>query len=65
MIVSLAVIAICVWGTVVGSMLPLMFRWLGFDPAVASSPFVAIFVDVTGILIYFTIAKLWIPGLMA
>jgi magnesium transporter len=43
-------------------MLPLIFRSLGFDPAVASSPFVAIFVDVTGILIYFSIATIWIAG---
>jgi magnesium transporter len=43
-------------------MLPLLFRWLGFDPAFASSPFVATFVDVTGIVIYFTAAILWIPS---
>jgi magnesium transporter len=62
LVVSQAVVAICLWGTVVGSMLPLIFRSLGFDPAVASSPFVAIFVDVTGILIYFSIATIWIAG---
>jgi magnesium transporter len=62
LVVSQAVVAICLWGTIVGSMLPLIFRSLGFDPAVASSPFVAIFVDVTGILIYFTIATVWIAG---
>jgi magnesium transporter len=39
-------------------MLPLIFSKLGFDPALASSPFVATFVDVTGILAYFTIATL-------
>lgn len=63
MTIALAVTAICVWGTVVGAMLPLIFRKLGFDPAFASSPFVATFVDVTGILIYFSIATLLIPGL--
>jgi magnesium transporter len=47
----------------VGSLLPLVFRKLGFDPAFASSPFVATFVDVTGIVIYFSIAKFWIAGL--
>jgi magnesium transporter len=62
LVVSQAVVVICLWGTLVGSMLPLAFRALGFDPAVASSPFVAIFVDVTGIVLYFTIATLWIPG---
>ncbi len=59
--ISQAVMVICLYGTLVGSMLPLIFRRLGFDPAFASSPFVATFVDVTGIIIYFTIATLWIP----
>jgi len=63
LVVGQAVAAICLWGTLVGSMLPLLFRRLGFDPAFASSPFVATFVDVTGITIYFTIAHLWIPTL--
>jgi magnesium transporter len=60
-VIGLAVAAICLWGTLVGSMLPLIFRRLGVDPGVASSPFVATFVDVTGIIIYFSIAKavLW------
>ena len=61
--ISLAVMAICLYGTLVGSMLPLIFRRLGFDPAFASSPFVATFVDVTGVIIYFNIAKLCIPAL--
>lgn len=56
-VVSLAVMFICLWGTLVGSMLPLGFRRLGIDPGIASSPFVATFVDVTGIIIYFTIAN--------
>jgi magnesium transporter len=63
LVVALSVAAICLWGTLVGSMLPLIFRSLGFDPAFASSPFVATFVDVTGIVIYFTIATMLIPGL--
>jgi magnesium transporter len=62
LVVSQAVVVICLWGTVVGSMLPLLFRSLGWDPAVASSPTVAIFVDVTGILLYFTIATIWIAS---
>jgi len=57
-----AVTMICVWGTLIGSMLPLLFRRMGFDPAFASSPFVATFVDVTGIIIYFTAATMWIPA---
>lgn len=63
LVISQSVMAICLWGTLVGSLLPLAFRRLGFDPAFASSPFVATFVDVTGIVIYFTIATVWIPGL--
>jgi magnesium transporter len=62
LVIAQAVTAICLWGTLVGAMLPLMFRWLGFDPAFAASPFVATFVDVTGIVIYFTIATAWIPA---
>jgi magnesium transporter len=59
LVIAQAVAAICVWGTLVGSMLPLIFKRLGVDPGIASSPFVATFVDVTGIIIYFTIAKLY------
>lgn len=55
--VAAAVSAICLWGTTIGAMLPLIFKRLGVDPAFASSPFVATFVDVTGIVIYFSIAR--------
>ena len=58
LVIALAVAGICLWGTLVGSMLPLAFRRAGVDPAMASSPFVATFVDVTGIVIYFSIARL-------
>lgn len=58
--VGSAVSLICVWGTLVGSMLPICFRRLGFDPGYASSPFVATFVDVTGIVIYFSIAQVFL-----
>jgi magnesium transporter len=57
MVIGQAVAIICLWGTLVGSMLPLVFKRLGVDPGLASSPFVATFVDVTGIIIYFSIAK--------
>lgn len=60
MVIGQSVAAICLWGTLVGSMLPLIFKKLGFDPGYASSPFVATFVDVTGIVIYFSIAKVWL-----
>ena len=59
-VISCAVTVICVWGTLVGSMLPLMFRRFGFDPGYASSPFVATFVDVTGIFIYFSLAQIYL-----
>jgi magnesium transporter len=60
LVIGQAVTLICIWGTLVGSMLPLVFRRLGFDPAYASSPFVATFVDVTGIVIYFSIASVFL-----
>jgi magnesium transporter len=59
-VIALAVASICLWGTLVGSMLPLAFKRLGVDPGIASSPFVATFVDVTGIIIYFSIASIWL-----
>jgi magnesium transporter len=64
-VISLAVTAICIWGTLIGSMLPITFKRLGVDPGIASSPFVATFVDVTGIIIYFSIAKLYFADLLA
>lgn len=60
LVISQSVAAICLWGTLIGSMLPLLFKRLGFDPGYASSPFVATFVDVTGIVLYFSIAKLYL-----
>jgi magnesium transporter len=59
-VIAFSVAAICLWGTLVGSMLPLIFEKIGFDPGYASSPFVATFVDVTGIVIYFSIAHVWL-----
>ena len=58
--IGLVVVLICLFGTVIGSMLPLLFKRIGVDPAIASSPFVATFVDVTGIVIFFNIAKIWL-----
>lgn len=63
LVIAQAVAGICLWGTLVGSMLPLLFRRIGVDPGIASSPFVATFVDVTGIIIYFNIASIYIPQL--
>lgn len=55
-IVAQSVTCICIWGTIVGAMLPLGFKRIGIDPGIASSPFIATFVDVTGIIIYFSFA---------
>ena len=60
--VSLSLLGVVTWGTLAGSMLPFVFRRLGFDPAVSSSPFVATLVDVTGIIIYFTVALFTLRG---
>ena len=54
--VFLALIGVVLWGTLAGSMLPFLLRRWGLDPAVSSAPFVATIVDVTGLVIYFTIA---------
>jgi magnesium transporter len=51
-----ALIGVVLWGTLIGSMLPLILNRAGFDPAVSSAPFVATLVDVTGLIIYFSIA---------
>jgi magnesium transporter len=58
--VAFAVVGVVTWGTIVGSMLPFVLRKLGFDPASASAPFVATIVDVSGIVIYFTLAALFL-----
>lgn len=59
--VSLALIGIVLWGSLIGSMLPFILRRLGADPATSSAPFVTTIVDVTGLMIYLTIAS-WIFG---
>jgi magnesium transporter len=60
LVIGQAVAIICLWGTLTGSLLPIIFKRLGFDPGFASSPFVATFVDVTGIVTYFTIAQTYL-----
>jgi len=62
MTVSSSVILVVLWGTLVGSMLPLVLRRLGLDPASASAPFVATLVDVSGLVIYFSIASMLLRG---
>ncbi len=60
--VWLALIGVVTFGTIAGSMLPFVLRRLGFDPATSSAPFVATLVDVTGLVIYFTVALLILRG---
>jgi magnesium transporter len=54
--ISVTLFCIVTWGSIMGAMLPLIMKRLGFDPAGSSTPFVATLVDVTGIVIYFTTA---------
>jgi magnesium transporter len=60
--VGVALVGIVMWGTLSGSMLPLILRRLGFDPASSSAPFVATLVDVTGLIIYFSVAAVILRG---
>ncbi|AKQ69706.1 Mg/Co/Ni transporter MgtE / CBS domain protein [Myxococcus hansupus] len=60
--VALSVLGVVTFGTLAGSMLPLLLRRCGFDPASASAPFVATLVDVSGVVIYFTVASLLLRG---
>ena len=60
--VGCSVVGIVTWGTLAGSMLPFLLRLVRLDPASASAPFVATLVDVTGIVIYFTAASLFLRG---
>ncbi|MBA3248370.1 MAG: magnesium transporter [Pyrinomonadaceae bacterium] len=60
--VGLTLVSIVLWGTLAGSMLPFLLRRLGLDPAVSSAPFIATLVDVTGLVMYFSIAALLLRG---
>jgi len=60
--VGLALVAIVTFGSLAGSMLPFALKRLGFDPASASAPFVATLVDVSGLVIYFSVATLVLSG---
>jgi magnesium transporter len=62
--VGTSLVGVIIFGNLSGSMLPFIMSKLGLDPAVTSAPFVATLVDVTGILIYFTVATLLLKGVM-
>ena len=67
--ILVSLIGVVLWGTLSGSMLPFLLRRVGLDPAASSAPFVATLVDVTGVVIYFTVAYAiyleHVPGLVA
>src|SRR5882724_1131616 len=62
--VGFSLVGVVLWGTVAGSMLPIMLKKLGADPATSSAPFVATLVDVTGLVIYFSVAFLFMRGIL-
>jgi magnesium transporter len=62
--VGFSLMGVVLWGTLTGSMLPLILKRLGADPAVSSAPFVATLVDVTGLIIYFSVAYFFLQGIL-
>ncbi|ULQ56690.1 magnesium transporter [Flavihumibacter rivuli] len=62
--VGVSLIGVVLWGTLSGSMLPMALKKAGADPAVSSAPFVATLVDVTGLIIYFSVAYFFLQGLL-
>lgn len=60
--VGLSLVGVVLWGTLSGSMLPIILKRAGADPAVSSAPFVATLVDVTGLIIYFSVAFMMLRG---
>jgi len=60
--IGFAVFGVVLWGTIMGSMMPLFLKKLGLDPATSSAPFIATMVDVTGLVIYFSFASMLLKG---
>jgi magnesium transporter len=63
-VVGISLIGVVLWGSLMGSMLPLLLKRLGADPAASSTPFVATLVDVTGLIIYFSVAMFLLNGIL-
>jgi magnesium transporter len=57
-VIGLTVLVVCAWANTIGSLIPLVAKRIGIDPAVVSAPMISTLVDATGLFIYFTIAKL-------
>jgi magnesium transporter len=57
LVISLTLITVCTLASLVGSLMPLLARQIGVDPAVVSAPFVTTIVDASGLLVYFLIAR--------
>lgn len=62
LVIGCSLIGVVLWGTLTGSMLPILLKRLGADPAASSTPFVATLVDVSGLIIYFSFAMLFLKG---
>ncbi len=62
--VGFSLVGVVLWGSLMGSMLPLVLKKLGADPATSSAPFVATLVDVTGLIIYFSIAVMLMQNML-
>ncbi len=62
--VAVSLVGVVLWGSISGAMLPFVLHRVGLDPAVASAPFVATLVDVTGLIIYFSTASLFLSGIL-
>ncbi|MFZ1800000.1 MAG: magnesium transporter [Chitinophagaceae bacterium] len=62
--VGFSLVGVVLWGTLSGSMLPIILKRFGADPAASSAPFVATLVDVTGLIIYFSVAYVFLQGLL-
>ncbi len=60
--ISVSLIGVVLWGSLTGSMLPIILKKLGADPAASSAPFVATLVDVTGLIIYFSVALVFLSS---
>ncbi len=62
--VGFSLFGVVIWGNLIGSLFPMLLKRMGFDPAVASAPFVATLVDITGLVLYFTVASVFLAGLI-